>query len=189
MLNYIIMITDYTNYTEIPEIPLTENSSVLIHLFRKKDASVGDNLMTHIDINNIDIEKLISKNAKSKNIIHVQFKDLCMEISDEKKFFSQKRNFVTYNSNILVETIEKTPIESLCFPNLKNYPIYKNFVRIEDTIVKNLSSTIVIEKNISDSKDIADIADIYVHITDINELEKSCIKKLLKAVHKKITSN
>ena len=183
-----------TDYTEIPDIALTENSSVLIHLFRKK-VNVGDNLITHIDIENIDIENIdinVSKNAKSKNIIHIQFKDLCMEISDEKKFFSQKRNFITYNSNILVETIEKTPIEALCFPNLKNYPIHKHFVRIEDTIIKNLSSTIVIEKNISNCKDIADIADIadiYIHITDKNELEKSCIKKLLKAVHKKITRN
>ena len=180
-----------TDYTKIPDIALTENSSVLIHLFRKK-VNVGDNLMTHIDIDSINIEKLVSKNAKSKNIIHIQFKDLCMEISDEKKFFSQKRNFVTYDSNILVETIEKTPIEALCFPNLKNYPIHKNFVRIEDTIIKNLSSTIVIEKNISNGKDIVDIADIvdiYIHITDKNELEKSCIKNLLKAVHKKITSN
>ena len=175
---------------KLERINLRDTSSILIHLFRKDyfNKCTTPDLCTIFERPDLqdcqDIINILVSKENKENIVHIQFQNLCMEIKNTgKRVFSQKRTFVGYESGILMEIVQRDDIDILCFPNLKNYPIHKNIVRYEDIIIKDMSSTIVIEKNSNN------IEDIFICITDKNELNRESIRKMLSAINKKIAKN
>ena len=151
----------------------------MLHFQEENNNESGNNNFTVgelIPINHSLVKKLISKYAKPEKILHIQFKDLCMQVSNENnKFFSKRRKYIGHNNgkyglsasaSALVEVVKRIPIDQRAFPILGKYPIKKTIIRktiripesgaviIIDSENNNKNSYIKIE--ISNNKDITE---------------------------------
>lgn len=179
---------------QIENVTLGKYETLVINInFQEEnnDGSRNDNFTIGelIPIKHSLVKKLISKYAKPEKILHIQFKDLCMQMSNEKnKFFSQRREYIGHNngkcgSSALVEVVKRMPIDQRAFPILRKYPIKKNIIR--NTIRIPESSAVIIIDSENNNKN----PYIKVEISNNKDITGSTIKCLCNAINEKISEN